>query len=315
MKQPFLRLLTSRLFSLSLLLPGLTYAGEPFSFAVIAKPSSASTGANAVREAIHQTDRDNLAFVVVNGIKADNEACDDKLYQERRSLFESAKNGLIVSLAASDWARCVNARNRTIAVERIARLREMFFVDEFSFGDSKLPLIRQSAIPSFRLYAENMQWRIGDVLFATINLPANNNNFLNAAGRNSEYEDRQVANTDWIKRLFITAKGNKLQGIVLFTDANPMAHRAQTTGFFSSEKREGFADIRRQIARAAKDFHGQILIVHSDPDADRNAARHTIVWKDNIGAVRVDPGWTRLSVTPSAKPLFAITPRTDNGKR
>ena len=297
---------------LALAVPLIAQAGSPFSFGTIAKPLNAASGSATVSDAIQQTDEDNLAFVLVTGIKAENEPCSDSLYQKRRALFDSAKNGLIVSLSASDWSRCVSTRNRSIAIERIARLREMFFTDEFSFGDSKLPLIRQSAIPSFGAYAENMQWRIGDVLFATINLPNNNNNYLNAAGRNSEYEDRQVANTDWLKRLFITARSNKLHGIVLFSDANPLAHRAHTSGFFSSEKREGFAEIRKQILAAAKDYNGRILIVHGDGDADRTAARQSIVWKDNIGALRVDPVWTRITVNPASKQLFSVTAHTGN---
>ena len=310
MKPILLRILACLAFAA----PLVAKAGDAFSFATIAKPADAASGTKNVSQAIQQTDRDNLAFVLVNGIKADNEPCTDTLYQERRALFDGAKNGLIVSLSASDWARCVSARNRSIAVERIARLREMFFTDEFSFGDSKLPLIRQSAIPSFGLYAENMQWRIGEVLFATINLPNNNNNYLNAAGRNSEYEDRQVANTDWLKRLFITARSNKLQGIVLFADANPLAHRAHTSGFFSTEKREGFAEIRRQILAAAKDYNGRILIVHSDSDADRTAAQQSIVWKDNIGALRIDPVWTRITVDPASKQLFSVTAHTSTSR-
>ncbi len=291
---------------LALALPLLAAAGTPFSFGVIAHPENAATATASLKEAIAQTDRDNLAFVVATGIKADDEPCSDALYRERRALFDSAKNGLIVSLAASDWARCLDARKRSTAIERIAHVREMFFTDEFSFGDSKLPLVRQSAIPTFRLYAENMHWRIGDVLFATINLPNNNNNYLNAAGRNSEYEDRQVANSDWLKRLFITAKSNRLTGIVLFADANPLAHQERSSGFFSSEKREGFADIRRQLARAAKDFPGHILIVHGDRDADRDAGRQQIVWKDNIGALRIDPLWTRIRVVPAQAQLFTV---------
>ncbi|GGC17631.1 hypothetical protein GCM10007205_28320 [Oxalicibacterium flavum] len=298
--------------SLALALPLLAAAGTPFSFGVIAHPENAATAAASLKEAIAQTDRDNLAFIVTTGIKADDEPCSDELYRERRALFDSAKNGLIVSLAAGDWVRCLDARKRSTAIERIAHVREMFFTDEFSFGDSKLPLVRQSAIPSFRLYAENMHWRIGDVLFATINLPNNNNNYLNAAGRNSEYEDRQVANSDWLKRLFITAKSNRLTGIVLFADANPLAHRARTSGFFSSEKREGFASIRQQIVQAAKEYPGRILIVHGDNDADRDAGRQHIVWKENIGALRIDPSWTRIRIDPAQPQLFAVSRHVGN---
>src|SRR5690606_20388482 len=145
----------------------------------------------------------------------------------------------IVSITASDWAQCVNAKNRSIATERISRVRDVFFTDEFSLGDSKIPVSRQSAMPKFRMYAENMRWRINDVMFATINLPSNNNNYLNAAGRNNEFEDRQIANTDWLKRLFLTAKIGKMDGIVLFCDGIPFPPAEHSSLLASGNKREG----------------------------------------------------------------------------
>ena len=118
--------------------PALAQPGE-FSFGVIGHSFKAASDESALREAIAATDQDNLAFVLVNGIKSNAEPCSDTLYQQRKALFDEAKNGLIVSLAASDWSECKNARDRSAAVERLNRLRELFFVDEFSFGASKIP--------------------------------------------------------------------------------------------------------------------------------------------------------------------------------
>ncbi|HWU97698.1 MAG TPA: hypothetical protein VN114_04225 [Oxalicibacterium sp.] len=297
------------------LFPMYSYGNEAFSFGVVAKPLRAATADTLLHEAIEETDADNLAFVVANGIKADDEPCSDELYKTRRTLFDNAKNGLVVSVAASDWADCTGAKNRSIATERIRRLREMFFTDDFSFGDSKIPLIRQSTIPSFRMYAENMHWRIGDVLFATINLPANNNNYLNAAGRNSEFEDRQVANNDWLKRIFITAKVGKLNGIVFFCDGNPMIHTEHSSSFFSSSKREGYADVRRQIAKFGAAFHGRILIVHGEPDPARKIGSKNILWQGNIGTFAAETPWSKIKVDPVQSQLFAVVTPDSGAQR
>lgn len=278
---------------------------SPFSFGVIAKPLKAATGENLVRDAITESDADNLAFIVANGVKAGDEGCTDEVYKNRRSLFDSAKNGLIVSVTAGDWAQCLNAKNRSISTERLSRLRDVFFADEFSFGDSKIPLVHQSTMPKFRLYAENMHWRIGDVMFATVNLPSNNNNYLNAAGRNSEFEDRQIANSDWLKRIFLTAKISKLNGVVIFCDGNPLV-RAEHSSFFSASKREGFADIRRQITAFAAKFPGKILIVHSDLDARRMSNLKGIEWKENIGTLHTEVPWIKITVDPVQPQLFAM---------
>lgn len=299
---------TPLLMIFALLQPLLAQSAQssPFSFGVIAKPLKAAAGENMVRDAIVESDADNLAFVLANGVKAGDESCSDEVYKNRRSLFDSAKNGLIVSVTASDWAQCVNAKNRSISAERLSRLRDVFFADEFSFGDSKLQLVHQSTMPKFRLYAENMHWRINDVMFATVNLPSNNNNYTNAAGRNSEFEDRQIANNDWLKRIFITAKINKLDGIVIFCDGNPMVHVEHPSFFSSNNKREGFADIRKQITAFAAKFQGKILLVHSDLDARRLSNASGIEWKGNIGTLHTEMPWIKITVDPAQSQLFSV---------
>ncbi len=300
------------LLNFALLQPLLVQSAEStlFSFGVLAKPLKASAGENMVRDAIAETDVDNLAFIVANGVKASDESCSDEAYKDRRSLFDSAKNGLIISATASDWTQCVDAKNRSISAERLSRLREVFFADEFSFGDSKIPLIHQSTMPKFRLYVENMHWRIGGIMFATVNLPSNNNNFLNAAGRNSEFEDRQIANNDWLKRIFVTAKISKLDGVVIFCDGNPMMYVENSLFFSSVNKREGFADIRKQIKAFSAKFQGKILIVHSDLDARRMSNIGGIDWKDNVGTLHAEMPWTKINVDSTKPHLFTVGNRS-----
>jgi hypothetical protein len=298
-----------KLLACVLLLPLLAIAGNDgsahFSFGVIAKPLNGHSDSGILKDSLTESDADNLAFVVVNGIKPGNEPCNDAVYQERKSLFDAAKNGLVISVTASDWATCTDGK-RSIAFEQISRLRDMFFSGEFSFGDSKIVLARQSSMPKFRNYAENMRWRIDDVIFATINLPANDNNYTNAAGRNSEYEDRQIANSDWLERIFITARVNKLDGIVLFCDGDPLI-RAEHSLFFSSDnRRKGFALIRKQLLAGAAKFHGKILIVHNDDAARHASAGKGIVWHGNIGTLHVDGPWRKVTVDASQPKLFFV---------
>jgi hypothetical protein len=277
----------------------------PFSFGVIAKPMKADPGDGLLRESLLESDADNLAFVVANGLKAGDEPCSDALYKERRTLLDQAKNGLVVSITSNDWTTCLSGK-RSIAFERMNRLRDMLFNDEFSLGDSKIAIARQSAMPKFRTYAENMRWRVGDVVFATINLPANNNNYVNAAGRNNEFEDRQTANSDWLKRIFITARISRLDGIVLFCDGNPLIPAQHSILFSSGNKREGFSDIRKQILALAAKFKGRVLIVHNEDTAHHPSAGKGIVWHDNVGTMHVDGPWRKISVNPSSPDLFAI---------
>lgn len=280
-------------------------AGD-LAFGVIRHAERAARDEAVLRAAIDQSDVDNLGFVVAIGIKSSAEPCGDNVYGDRKTLLDSAKNGLVVALAASDWIGCKNEAGKSVALERLARLRELFFSDDFSQGGSRIPLIRQSTTPKFRSYVENARWEFDDILFATINLPANNNHYLSAAGRNSEFEDRQVANRHWLQRLFVHATNKKLRGIVLFCDGDPLAppRASELRGRY-----DGFADMRQRINALARKFPGRVLVVHG-PAGNRPAAPARIAWRGNLGSVTVNPGWLKISAREADPMLFAVTGET-----
>lgn len=273
---------------------------QGFSFAVVA-PGTPTTGIDSLpnlQRNIRQTNRDNLGFVVSLGIKTAAEPCRDALYNSRHAALQRAKNGLIVTLTAPDWANCKRADGRSAAIERLSRLRELFFVGDFSLGATRIPLMRQSIIPKFRLYGENTRWEMGKVLFATLNLPAPNNHYLAQAGRNSEFEDRRVANRDWLNKLFFLASRNESKSIVLFTDANPLIpHPAQAIDRLAA-KRDGFAEVRQQLQHLSSQFPGKVVVIHrSPPFSAPNTPAGTLHWEGSIGQLMPAPGgWARLTV-------------------
>ena len=228
-----------------------------------------------LKKAIADTSAFNASFVVATGIKAASESCSDKLYSQRKDLLDASGPPLIVSLSASDWANCRNSRGRVNAIERLNRLRDVYFADDQSLGQRKLTLSRLSSTAKFRSYAENAHWEYGGVLFATINLPANNNHFLPEAGRNSEFEDRLVANRSWLQRLFAMAQRKKLDGIVLFSDGDVGVLDEDDNSLLPSfsSKQDGFAGPRKQIRTLAKKFSGKVLLVDTQRDWRARMAR------------------------------------------
>jgi hypothetical protein len=275
-----------------------------FSFGVIAHVFRSGADETPLRDAISETDADNLAFVVANGIKASSEPCTDKLYNQRKALLNSAKNGLIVSLSASDWVACKTSADRSAAAERLSRIRDLFFSDEFSFGDSKIPLIRQSTSPKFRSYVENARWEIGNVVFATINLPAANNHYLAEGGRNSEFEDRQIANREWLQRIFLNASQKKSDAVVLFCDGDPLATQRHRV-FDFNVKRDGFSEIRQKISSHAAHFEGKVLVIHG-PRGSSSPHPASIVWQHNLGDLEIPGGWLKITVNPANPKLFEL---------
>ncbi|HJV50168.1 MAG TPA: hypothetical protein VJ652_01840 [Noviherbaspirillum sp.] len=274
-------------------------APREFSFGVISPPHKAANE-SMLREALEQTDSENLAFVVVNGIKSADEPCSDRLYNDRKALLDTSKNRLIVSPAASDWATCVGGNGKSSAYGRLSRLRDLFFSDDFAPDSSRMAMVRQSAMVKFRSYAENARWEMGNIMFATLNLPRNNNHYVTDAGRNSEFEDRLVANRDWLRRVYMNAARKKMAGVVLFCDGNPLAQPAS-----SSAMRDGFAETRRYLTGFAAKFPGKTLLIHN-AQAPSGIPPSSLRWRRNLGELALPPGALKLTVRPSSPALFGV---------
>jgi hypothetical protein len=284
--------------------------GGDFAFGVIGQPVKTASDAAPLEQALSESDGDSLAFVAVDGFKRADEPCGDDLYSERLNLLANAKNGIVLVPAGSDWSDCRNPAGKQDSLERLERLREQFYPDEFSLGASKIPLIRQSITPKFRIYAENARWEVGSVLFTSLNLPAVNNRYRTEAGRNSEFEDRAIATREWLHRSFTNARFKGMAGLVLICDGDPLAKPARGL------QRDGFTEVRQQLLQLAAKFPGKVLLIHNRAEtkapaaAPQSAMRQGIVWHGNLGELELNGGWLRVSVKAAgpAAVLFTTAP-------
>lgn len=287
---------------------GDAHADDTHRFAIIGHGFT-DGGDKHLKQALRDNDDGDVAFLVVTGIKGVNEPCTDKLYQKRRELIDDARRPVVVLPAGSDWTECRNSAGRSSAVERLNRIRELFYGEPDTLGARKLPVTRQSMSPRFRSYAENAHWSVDKVLYATVNMPANNNHYLNEAGRNSEYEDRLVANRFWLNRLFAIAKRDKLEALVLFSEGD-VRIAVQPTGLrallrSAGPDNDGFAEPRRLIMSLAQKFPGKVLLV----DGTRVRAKPVIEWRGNVGHLAAGADALEVVVDPAAKNLFKVDPR------
>jgi len=266
-------------------------------------------GEARLKQALADSSEKSLAFLVLTGIKGEKESCGDRLYQQRRDIIERARRPVIVSLAGSDWTACRNSANRTNAIERLNRLRELFYGEPESLGVDKIHMTQLSASPRFRSYAENAHWKVGKVLYATINLPAGNNHYLPAAGRNSEYEDRTVANRFWLNRLFAIARSDKAEALVLFSEGavRPfyLDQPAGLRGLLRRDpvEKDGFEAVRRQVQAQAIKFDGKVLLVDSSA---LQGKKPRIEWKDNLGQLSVGTKAVEVNVTLGKEAAFEV---------
>lgn len=304
MNRPLLLRLSSPLLAGLLLSVSAAAWAQPnsFDFGVIAHAFQRDAGKNQLQQAINASNAENLAFVVVNGITSGAENCNDKAYSHSQKIFGRSENALIVSLAADDWVNCTSKNGKSIAIQRLSRVRELFFSDDVSFGRTNTMLIRQTSSAKFRRYAENARWEYGNVLFATINFPADNNHYLPDAGRNSEFEDRLIANREWLERIFSHATLRKNRAIVLFCDGNPLIVPNATELAKLAGRRDGFIEMRKQLIVLAKKFPSKILLVHRQSQAKPDV----IHWQENIGSMSLSNPWGKISVRPESTALFRL---------
>jgi len=110
-------------------------------------------------------DGEELAFVVhVGDIKSGDSPCTDEILFREQERFENSLHPLVYVPGDNEWTDC--HRTGYDPLERLERLREIFFVGDESLGRKTIPLTRQSAD-----YPENVRWTYGGVTFLGLNVP------------------------------------------------------------------------------------------------------------------------------------------------
>jgi len=245
---------------------------DAIAFAVVAGMPQITSQAPRTQAVLHWIARQpDIDFIVHLGdLRTASEPCSDSLFASREAVLNATPAPLIFVPGENDWATCATAPGGGDPVERLDALRESFFSGAMSLGDPGLRLIRQSELPAFRPYRENTRWIEHGVVFVTLNVPSGNNQFSDAGGRNGEYEDREVANRDWISRALTDARRRRAKALVFFFQADPVTPvpaRRTRSGFASwfgaRREHDGYAALRRDLRAAAEAFAGPVLVVHT----------------------------------------------------
>lgn len=278
-----------------------TATGEPIRFSVLMHlPSTGADSESTLRAGLESAQVRAPAFVVVNGLKNAKEACSDRLFRRRMSVVGVADTPVFLSMAGSDWIGCRDRRGRLAETVWLGLLREQLYGDIRWNGSKQLRLRRQSALPAFRSYAENTRWNIGQVMFATLHLPAPNNHYLIAAGRNSEFEDRLIANRDWLKRLARHAALERIKAIIVFCDGQVWESTRAPAG-----ARDGFREIRAALRAFADKVAIPVLLVQGPGQIEANDIA-PIEWQRNLARTSLRAGVTHLGVDIESETPFSV---------
>lgn len=148
--------------------------------------------------------------------------CSDEVFVDRMKMADNFRHPFIITPGDNDWTDCHRAKPRTYdPLERLAKLRKMFFRGDSSLGQHKMKLIRQSKDKKYAKYSENVRWVYGDVLFVTLHMVGSNNNLGRTPEMDAEYKERNEANLAWLDEAFVTAKQNGNRAIMIIAQANP----------------------------------------------------------------------------------------------
>jgi hypothetical protein len=230
---------------------------------------------------INRMNRADLAFVVhVGDMQADGGGytdgappCADDTFATRKAQIESIIHPVILTPGDNDWSDCHRAKPGPgyDPLERLSKVREMFFRGDESLGQRKLRLTRQSNDARYAKYRENARWTYGQVLFITIHMVGDNNNRGRTPQQDQEYDERNAANLEWLKQGFEVAKRDGYKAVMIITQANPYIEDTWTPVF----KRRmrigspfvtpfGFTDFLRVLEEEISNFDRPIALVHGD---------------------------------------------------
>lgn len=208
----------------------------------------------------------DLAFVVhVGDFKAGSNApCTDELYLRRLNEFNQSKHALIFTPGDNDWVDCRRpTNNRGDPIERLAKIRAMFFPTPDTLGKNPLPLQRQSdATPGngeFARYRENAMWLQGGIVFITLNIQGSNDNLGFDAANDLEHAERTRANIAWLTQAMERARMPDVIGLAIFMQANPgFEEPAEAVG------KSGYARFLGVFDEEAGRLGKPVLFAHGD---------------------------------------------------
>ncbi|HEX5804532.1 MAG TPA: metallophosphoesterase family protein [Azospira sp.] len=194
-------------------------------------------------------------IVHAGDFKHSKDACSDALFEDRRALFEASPVPFIYVPGDNEWSDCGRlSAGRFDPQERLRRLRDVFFAGEASLGQKRIALQRPAG--DFR---EHRRWRLGPVLFASLNVPGGNNNYQLTGEASAEAIARMPQVLDWLRESFAIARRERLPGIVVVMQANP------GLGFFASGLAVGgYRELLETLRAETLAFPGQVLLVHGD---------------------------------------------------
>ena len=285
-------------------------APDRFTFAVLGDMGYSAAEEAQYAETLRRIDAAAPAFAVHVGDFKGSGECSDALFRMRREQFDALSIPVVFTPGDNEWTEC---RLRTMgsmdALERLRRLREIYFSMPTSLGGRPMPTAAQSQCiaPSHACgcapHPENRRWTYGRVVFATLNIPGANNNVGFDAASDEEARCRNAANREWLEAAAVQSMGERVRALVVIAHANPW----ETGATKRTPVYDGFLE---QMAALPGRVRKPILFIHGDTHTfrvtdfldTRGQKVHGITRMETHGTPAI--GWVRVSVDPDRPDPF-----------
>ena len=232
-----------------------------------------------------------------------NVACTDAALNTSLAALARFAMPVVYTPGDNEWTDCQGAGADPL--QRLSRVRQLFFPSDQSLGRRTITVNRQSAE-----YPENSRFAFGDVTFVALHeVGSNNGTGRNAAG-DAEVAARADANAAWIQAGFVSAVSAGSRGIVLFFQADP------NFDVYRLGVRNSHTALLRAIEREAIPYGRPVLLVHGDTHVFRidkalyatadGKPIENVTRLENFGENEVH--WSRVKVDPTGPELFTFSP-------
>ena len=219
------------------------------------------------------------AFVVHDGdIQNPSDPCTDERLQYVYETFDGFSMPFVFTPGDNEWADCPEPG------ERLAAIRHRFFASEQSLGQRRLTLTRQAAP-----FVENARWAVGNVVFATLNVPG-------PAGGSSGAQGLSEANVAWLDATFDLAETQHSPGVMLIWQDDPFVGGSDL-------------ELEEALLRRSREFAKPVVLVHGDTHDFRLGTP----WPDlpnltEIMTFALDntDRWVEVTVDPASAGVFSF---------
>lgn len=207
------------------------------------------------RDLLKQSEKEDFAFLMhVGDFKAQAVACSDEEFLKIRDLFRDYPKPVVYTPGDNEWTDCRG--DNVDPIERLQKIRSMFYKDPATLRLKKLNVQQQSSNPKFAKYEENYRFTKAGVSFIVAHVVGSNNNRrMDDPPSMVEFKERNAANLAFLKESFAEAIANDAPGVAIIIHANPD---------FEKGTKDGFNDFLASMRSFLSEYKKPVVCIHGD---------------------------------------------------